>query len=276
VGGFSRTAVNDQSGARTGLASTMSAILIILTLLFLTPYFYFLPQAILASIIMVAIFGLIDFKEALHLWKTDRTDFYMLMVTFLGTLAFGIEMGIAVGVILSLSIVIYRSAYPHIASLGLVPGTHYYRNVDRFQQVIQRPEVLVMRFDAPLFFANTSYFREHLEKLVRKKGDRLKLIVLNAEAISTLDSSAVHMLRALIEEYRNHGIEIYLAAVIGPVRDVLYKSGLIDLIGVDNLFLQVYDAVAHFDHADEQSDVPLRSVAVQTKIKNQSKGNLLY
>jgi SulP family sulfate permease len=223
---------------------------------------------------MVAIFGLIDFKEALHLWKTDRTDFYMLMVTFLGTLAFGIEMGIAVGVILSLSMVIYRSAYPHIASLGLVPGTHYYRNVDRFQQVIQRPEVLVMRFDAPLFFANTSYFREHLEKLVRKKGDRLKLIVLNMEAISTVDSSAVHMLKALIEEYRNHGIAIYLAAVIGPVRDVLYKSSLIDLIGVDNLFLQVYDAVAHFDHADEQSDVPLRSVAIQTNIKNQRKGNL--
>ncbi len=97
TGGFSRTAVNDQAGAKTGLASIISAVLIIITLLFLTPYFYNLPKAILASVIMVAVFGLIDYKEAIHLWKSNKTDFWMLIVTFLATLILGVEMGIGIG-----------------------------------------------------------------------------------------------------------------------------------------------------------------------------------
>jgi SulP family sulfate permease len=274
VGGFSRTAVNDQAGAKTPIASMISAVLIILTLLFLTPLFYFLPQAILASVIMVAVFGLIDFKEAIHLWKTDRIDFYMLMVTFLTTLGLGIELGIMVGVVLSLAMVLYRSAYPHIASLGQVPGTHHYRNVDRFTDVVRRPEVLVMRFDAPLFFANANYFQDHLSKLVQQKGEDLKLIVLNAESMSGMDSTAIHMLNDTIVEYRNRGITVYLAAVIGPVRDTLYKSGLIKVIGEDNLFVHVNDAVAHFDHADQTDDHRLQQVATQTNFANRDKRNL--
>lgn len=273
VGGFSRTAVNDQAGAKTALASIISALLIVLTLLFLTPLFYYLPQAVLASVIMVAVFGLVDFGEAIHLWKTDRTDFYMLLVTFLATLVLGIELGIVVGILLSLAMVIFRAAYPHIASLGQVPGTHYYRNVNRFKNVVQRNDILVVRFDAPLFFANTNYFQEHLARLTAQKGEKLKLMVLNAEAISTMDSSAVHMLSEIIHEYRNKGIEIYLAAVIGPVRDVLFQSGLIDLIGIENLFVHVYDAVAHFDDIDRQTK-PLNHVATQTNVAIKGKRNL--
>jgi len=274
VGGFSRTAVNDQAGAQTGLASVISASLIILTLLFLTQLFYYLPQAILASVIMVAVFGLIDFKEAKHLWKTDRTDFYMLLATFITTLTLGIELGIVVGVMLSLVMVIYRAAYPHIASLGLVPDTHYYRNIDRFTEVVQRDDVLIMRFDAPLFFANTSYFRERLEKLVTQKGSELRLIVLNAEAISSLDSSAVHMLRDLLHSYKNRGIEIYFAGVIGPVRDILFQSELIRLIGDDNMFVHVHGAMEYFDSIDDLHRKKLKKVATQTNIEVDGRGNL--
>ena len=262
VGGFSRTAVNDQTGARTGLASIISALLIILTLLFLTPLFYYLPQAILASVIMVAVFGLVDFREAHHLWKTDRTDFYMLLSTFLATLTLGIELGIAVGVSLSLGMVIYRAANPHVASLGQVPNTNYYRNVDRFNELIQREDVLVMRFDAPLFFANSSFFKDRLETLTKQKGEKLQLVVLNAEAISTLDSSAVHMLSDTIKEYRGTGISVFLASAIGPVRDILYKSGLIKEIGEENLFVNVHDAITHFDGRDKDYDYS--QVAIQT------------
>ena len=122
TGGFSRTAVNDQSGAKTGMASIISAGLIVLTLLFLTPIFYYLPNAILASVIMVAVFGLIDIKEARHLWHSDRSDFWMLIVTFASTLALGIEQGIGIGVLLSLGLLIFRTTRPHIAELGQVSG----------------------------------------------------------------------------------------------------------------------------------------------------------
>lgn len=275
VGGFSRTAVNDQAGAKTGLASIISAMLIILTLLFLTSLFYYLPQAVLASVIMVAVFGLIDYREAIHLWKTDRMDFYMLMVTFLTTLGLGIELGILVGVVLSLTMVLYRSAYPHVASLARVPDTHYYRNVQRFNDVIQREDVLVMRFDAPLFFANATYFQDHLSKLAMEKGDKLKLIVINAEPMSGIDSSSVHMFGDIIKQYRDRGIAIYLAAVIGPVRDTLYKSGLIELIGEENLFVHVHSAVKHFDKVDQRGDNgQLKRVATQTNVVRQRKGNL--
>ncbi|MGA1544716.1 MAG: SulP family inorganic anion transporter, partial [Saprospiraceae bacterium] len=118
TGGFSRTAVNDQAGAKTGLAAIISAGLIILTLLFLTPLFYYLPKAILASVIMVAVFGLIDYKEAQHLWHSNKTDFAMLLATFVATLSLGIEQGIGIGVILSLTLLIFKTTPPHIAILG--------------------------------------------------------------------------------------------------------------------------------------------------------------
>ena len=108
--------------------------LIVLTLLFLTPLFYYLPNAILASVIMVAVFGLIDIKEAVHLWHANRADFFMLLVTFVATLALGIEQGIGVGVVLSLAMVIYSTTRPHVAVLGKVPGTTSYRNVERFPE----------------------------------------------------------------------------------------------------------------------------------------------
>lgn len=269
TGGFSRTAVNDQAGARTGMASIFSAALIALTLLFLTPLFYYLPQAILASVIMVAVFGLIDFNEVRHLWKTDRTDFIMLLITFVATLSLGIEQGIGIGVILSLGMVIYRSAYPHIASLGKVPETNYYRNVERFPKVIQRGDILVMRFDAPLFFANTAYFKDQLNNLIQGKGGKVKLIILNAEAISNLDSSAVHMLNDCINEYHQAGIAFFITGAIGPVRDVLHKSGLIDQIGRDNLFMHVHDAVAHFDNVKNEQQQFLNRHARQTNVPDE-------
>ncbi|MEO1713794.1 MAG: sulfate permease, partial [Bacteroidota bacterium] len=154
TGGFSRTAVADQVGAKTGVASLISAALIVLTLLFLTPLFYYLPKAILASIIMVAVFGLIDIKAPIRLWSTDRTDFWMLIITFVGTLSLGVEMGIGLGIFLSLAVIIIQSARPHVAILGKVPGKRFYRNVDRFDQVEERGDLLIIRFDAQIYFAN--------------------------------------------------------------------------------------------------------------------------
>ncbi len=241
-GGYSRTAVNDQSGAKTGMASIISALLIILTLLFLTPLFYFLPKAILASVIMVAVFGLIDWKELIHLWKTDKRDFSMLLITFFTTLTFGIQQGILTGIILSMGLILFKSAYPHIAILGKIPGLNIYRNIKRFPQAKEFDNILIIRFDAQLFFANTHAFQNVIEKeVIKRKG--LQKIILNAEAINSLDSSAVHILIDTIEELRKNNIKFVFACVKGPVRDIMEKNRMKDKLGDGYFYNSISEAL---------------------------------
>ncbi|MEY3052885.1 MAG: hypothetical protein RLY31_2670 [Bacteroidota bacterium] len=247
TGGFSRTAVNDQAGARTGLASILSALLIVLTLLFLTPLFHNLPNAVLAAVILVAVAGLVDYKEAVRLWKNDRSDFWMLAATFLITLTMGIETGIGAGVVLSLSMVVFRATRPHVAELGRVPGSDFYRNIKRFPDLEIRPDVLVVRFDGPLFFSNLNYFQEKVQDWVVAKGKDLKLIVLNADSISHIDSSAVHMLQEWLSALQRQGIRVHLTSVIGPVRDAMQRWGLMDSFGEENFFMSNQRAVDAFD-----------------------------
>ncbi len=264
TGGFSRTAVNDQAGARTGLATIFSAILVVITLLFLTPLFEFLPNAVLAAIIMVAVYGLIDYKEAQHLWHSNRSDFSMWMVTFIATLFIGIEQGIALGVILSLALMIFRTTRPHIAVLGRVPGSDFYRNVERFNNLEQRPDILIMRFDAQLYFANVNYFRDAIDELVSKKGEQLRAIVINAESINNLDSSGVHALEEIIDQYRDLGIQMYFVSVKGPVRDAMAKAHLIEKIGEHHFFMSNQQAVDAFDQQEKTGKDPYAGYVLQT------------
>ena len=265
TGGFSRTAVNDQAGAKTGMASIISAGLIVLTLLFLTPLFYFLPKAILASVIMVAVFGLIDLKEARFLWHANRSDFWMLVVTFVATLVLGIEQGIGIGVILSLGMIIFRTTRPHVAILGKVPETHFYRNRERFTQVEQRPDLLIFRFDAQLYFANVSFFKDKLEELIAEKGEDLQAIILNADSINNMDSSAIHALGEIISEAKSAGLTIHMTGVKGPVRDAMSRGKLVQKIGEDNFFMSVQEAVDWHDARFSQEDKPdLHAYTLQT------------
>lgn len=268
TGGFSRTAVNDQAGAKTGLASILSATTIVLTLLFLTPLFYYLPKAVLAAVILVAVVGLIDVKEAVELWKKDRADFLMLFATFLVTLTLGIEVGIGVGVVLSLALVIYRSTRPHVAVLGRVPESDFYRNIERFDNLEQRPDVLVMRFDGPLYFANLNYFKDCTEQLIASKGKELRLIVLNADSISYIDSSAVHALKDWIEDLRKRGLRIHFTSVIGPVRDTMRKWGLMDLIGKENFFMSNQRAIDAFDQLLKEGKFQKRFSEIASQASN--------
>ena len=244
TGGFSRTAVNDQAGAKTGLAAIISALLIVVTLLFLTPLFYNLPKTILASVIMVAVFGLIDYKEAINLWKSNRTDFFLLVVTFIATLTIGIEKGIGLGVILSLAMVIFKTTRPHVAVLAKIPGTHFYRNIERFEGVIRpKEDVLIVRFDAQLYFANTAFFKDKLEELVIEKGKKLKLIIIDGESMNNLDSSGVHALLEVIEDYTSKKIEVAFSGIKGPVRDAMEKGGVIEKISFNHCFMSIQEAI---------------------------------
>ena len=249
---FSRSAINQESGATTGMASLVSVFMVLITLLFLTPLFYHLPKTVLAAIIIVAVFGLVNIKEAIFLWKANNLDFWLLIATFSSTLLFGIEYGIMIGVGLSLIILIFRTSRPYVAELGKVPDSDFYRNRERFTEVIVNDEVLVFRFDAQLFYANSSYFIETLELMVEAKGAHLKLIVLDAESINRVDSTGVEMLKERIRFYHKKGILFYFAGVKGPVRDHLFRGKILDIITLDHFYMRVNGAVNYYKTGEKE------------------------
>lgn len=247
TGGFSRSAVNDQSGANTTVASIITVALIGLTVLFLTPLFYYLPNAVLAAIIMVAVAGLFDAAEIKRLWQTDRKDFGMLMITFFATLLLGIEEGIAIGVLISLGVVIYSSTKPHSAELGRLGKTGTFRNVNRYAEASTDDSVLIFRFDSPLYFANVEHFKESLDDKINQKGSHLKLVILDASAMHQIDSTGIHTLEKLIKDLRSKNIGLYVAGAIGPVRDRLKTCGIQEIVGSSNFFFDVEDAVNFYN-----------------------------
>lgn len=244
TGGFSRTAVNDQAGAKTGIAAIISAAVVALTLLFLTPLFYNLPKAVLASIIMVAVFGLMDFHYPIKLWKNRKDELFLLLFTFGITLTVGIKEGIILGVLLSLLIFVYRTTKPHFAVLGKLNNTGIYRNVERYPDAVIESDVLIVRFDSQLYFANAEYFRKNIEKIILQKGDALKLLVLNAGTINYMDSSAAQMLVQFVKELHDKNIEVNIVSSIGPVRDMLEQQELSDVFKQEVCFNTIDEALA--------------------------------
>jgi SulP family sulfate permease len=265
MGGFARTAVNNEAGANTTLASIFSAGVVMLTLLFFTALFYNLPNAVLAAVVLVAVSGLIDLKEPVRLWKKDRSDFAMLFATFAVTLTFGIEPGILAGMVLSLVMVIYRASNPHMARLGRVPGTNVFRNVKRFDNLETREELLIVRIDGPLYFANTAYIKGKLDTWVDRQKNSLKLIVMNMESVTNLDSTGAHELYDWINDWRAAGYDVCVSGTKGPVRDKFSVWGLIESVGADHMFLDDESAVSFFDqNADSSHSESFGSYATQS------------
>lgn len=242
TGGFSRTAVNAQAGARTGVAAIITAVAVAVTLLFLTPLFYFLPKAVLAAIIMTAVFGLVDVKEARHLWAVSRPDLAMMAITFLATLSLGIEQGILVGVVASIAWFVKRVSTPHIAVLGRMPNMEIYRNVERNPDARPIPGVLMLRIDAPLFYANVGLLKSTLKEL---EGDdaTLKHVVLDAKGIGDVDASAMGAIEEIIEGYEDRGIQLWIAGMHGPVKDALARAHLVERVGEDHFVFRVHHAI---------------------------------
>ncbi|MBK7477955.1 MAG: solute carrier family 26 protein [Haliscomenobacter sp.] len=247
TGSFTRSAVNDSSGARTGMSSIVASLVVALTLLFLTPFFFYLPKALLASVIVVAVIGLVDYQEAAHLWKTDRRDFYTLLATFIATLTLGIQSGVIIGIILSLALMLYSNSRPHVAVLGRLPNTAHYRNITRFGTAEQQNDLLIFRFDAQLYFGNSSFFQDNIQQLLMNQQGTLKAFVLDCSSISDIDSSGMRVFARLIKDLQDRGVELFLADVIGPVRDKLVIFGLLEKIGEDRLFFSVHEAVEAYN-----------------------------
>lgn len=264
-GSFSRSAVNDNTGAKTGVASYVSALLVLATVLFFTPLFYHLPKAILASITIMAVMGLIDIKQCRYLWKTDQTDFYMMICTFLGTFLIGIKEGIAIGVALSLVMVIYKTTQPHLAVLGRIPKTTFFKNIDRFAEAEEIPGVLIIRFDSRIYFANVNFFKEKVEELVLEKSTGLKLLIIDAQSISSIDSSGMATLHEILDFCSLRKIDLAFVSVIGPVRDTFVKEGFANKLGEDHCFEQIDQAIDTF--SSPKTPAGINRLKFQTNVK---------
>jgi len=241
TGGFARSVVNFQAGAVTGLASLVTAGGIALILLFFTPLFYFLPQAVLAATVIVAVFGLVDLKEPRHIWQANRSDAFTWGITFASVLLLGIETGIFVGVGASLLLYLWRTSRPHIAVVGRLGESEVYRNVLRYE-VTTWPHVVAVRVDESLYFANTRYLEQALLRIIAERPE-VKHLVLIGSAINFIDSSALHSLESLVQELRDAGVELHLAEIKGPVMDGLRHAHFVEKLGVEHIHLTTHQAM---------------------------------
>nr|XP_027104547.1 sulfate transporter 4.1, chloroplastic-like [Coffea arabica] len=252
TGSFSRSAVNHESGAKTGLSGIVMGIIMGCALLFMTPLFEYIPQCVLAAIVISAVIGLVDYDEAVFLWRVDKKDFLLWMITCITTLFLGIEIGVLVGVGASLAFVIHESANPHVAVLGRLPGTTVYRNIEQYPEAYTYNGIVIVRVDSPIYFANISYIKDRLREyeyeidVSTSRGpevERIYFVIIEMAPVTYIDSSAVQALKDLYQEYNSRNIQI---AISNPNRDVLLtltRSGLVDLIGKEWYFVRVHDAV---------------------------------
>ncbi|CAN1513807.1 SUL1 Sulfate permease and related transporters (MFS superfamily) [Burkholderiaceae bacterium] len=242
TGGFARSVVNADSGARTPAAGLFTAVGITLASLFLTPALFYLPHATLAATIIVAVLSLVDFSIFKHTWRFAKADFAAATLTLLATLIFGVEIGLVAGVALSLAIHLYRSSQPHIATIGLVPGTEHFRNVLR-HEVLTSPTVLCLRIDESLYFANARNIEDRLNAEVAS-NPQLKHVVLQCSAINDIDASALESLEAIVKRLHESDICLHLSEVKGPVMDRLEKSDFLKHLS-GQVFLTNYRAVQY-------------------------------
>ena len=239
TGGFSRTAVNHQAGARTGLASLITAAIILLILALFTSFFYYLPKAVLAAVVMVAVVGLIDVKEARHLYRLKRMDGWTMGLTFLATLFLGSETGILLGVAFSLLLFIWRSSRPHAAELGYLEKEKVFRNIKRFPEGKTYVEGLILRVDASLYFANVVFLEDFLRQRILEKPN-IRWVIMDFSGVNDMDAVAIGTLEGLMDLYGEKGIRFLFAGMKGPVRDLMARAGWKEKYGdrIDPLSIQ--------------------------------------
>ena len=263
TGGFSRTAVNSQAKAKTGVASLICALLIALTLSFFTDLFFYVPKTVLAAIIISAVLRLINIKYAIRLYKSRKDEFAVLVLTFILTLFVGIIQGIFFGIILSLLLLVYRASKPHFAFLGRIGNTNYFQNIDRFpNEVVVREDLIILKFDAQLFFGNIDFFKKLVFNSIEQKPSKVKGFIINARAINYIDSTASEELIIIIKKLQKKGIRVMVVGAIDPSRDIIINSKLIKVIKKQNLFVTSGDATDSFDGK-------AKNTALQKKLSRQ-------
>lgn len=230
-GSFSKTAVNDRNGAKTQLAGAIAAGVTILVVLYLTGFFYYLAEPVIAALIVVAVFKMVDIAGLSRIGHINKTEIYIALITFGGVLLFGILAGVLIGTALSLVEILYRFTFPHMAVVGRIPGTTLFGDIERHPENEVVPGVFVYRIDAPLIFANAESFKENFSKALAQEQRPIHLAIIDLQSSPITDVTAVDMIRDLITELDRKGITLRLANASGQVRDVLRAAGIEEKVG---------------------------------------------
>lgn len=239
TGGFARSVVNFDAGAETPAAGAYTALGIALAALFLTPLLYYLPVAVLAATIIVAVLSLVNLREPVEIWRYSKSDFAAMAGTIAVTLAMGVESGVITGVAVSLALYLWRASRPHAAIVGRVPGSEHFRNVLR-HEVETAPNLLTLRIDESLTFINARWLEEKVLELVAERPE-LEHLVLMCSAVNMIDASALESLEAINHRLTDAGVKLHLSEVKGPVMDRLQRSRFLDELG-GRVFLSQFDA----------------------------------
>ena len=252
---LSASSLNDTSGAKTPVASLITGVVIVLTLLFLAPLFSGLPKAVLAALIIDAVvFGMMDVPEMRRLRRVSRVDFWIAVAAIFGVLSAGVLAGVMFGIVLSIGWLIYISVTPHMQVLGREPGTQVFRGVDDHPGYETYPGLLVLRFDAGLFFASADALVDRLIDLHHQADPKLHTIVLDFEGVNFIDSQGADTLGEIIELATSRDIELRLARLKTMVKELLQRDGIVDRLGEDRIYGNVYEAAA--DRIPEGAEPP--------------------
>lgn len=261
-GSFSRSAVNISAGAITGFSSVVTSIVVVITLLWLTPLLYHLPQATLAAVIMIAVIGLVNIKALRRTWQVQRNDGVVAVITFILTLAFAphLEWAIVIGVMLSLGMVLYRTMQPHVVELsrhtdGSLRDAHAYG-------LKTCEEICVLRFEGSLYFANISYFEDKVMQAMADKPD-LRFIIVDGVSINNVDSTGVEMLEAVTERLYEVGVQVLFSRVKRQATRILQRSGFVDRVGEERFFRNnelALDAIYDTLGSEHSAECPLNIV----------------
>jgi len=239
TGGFSRSAINVSAGAQTGWASIISAVFIALSLLFLTQWFNFIPFAVLAAIIIIAVTNLIDFNIFKKLYQSDKSDWGVLMATFSLTLLFGVQTGIIIGIGLSIFQIIRIASKPHYAVLGKVDeDLGIYRNIKRFKDAEINDNIVIIRYDEDLFFGNSQHFTNCVLSEINQRP-KTDTLILDMSSISNIDSTGIIQFKTLLQKLKKMNIDIHLCGRKGPLRDRLHFDGVDEIIGEENIHMTI-------------------------------------
>ena len=244
TGGFARSVVNFDAGAATPAAGGFTAVGIGIATLAFTPYLYFLPKAVLAATIIIAVLSLIDLSVLKNSWFYSKSDFFAIFGTIIVTLFMGVEFGVSFGVTASIALYLYQTSQPHIAEIGLVPETQHFRNILR-HNVITSPLILSLRVDENLYFANAELIDKMIKERLEKSPD-IRHVVLNCTSISLIDGSALEVLEKLNKFLISRSIGLHFSELKGPVEDRLLKAKFLKHLSGE-VFLHHYGAVSQLD-----------------------------
>lgn len=246
VGSLSKTSVSMSSGGKTQVSSMIHGIFVILTLLFLMPLFHHLPHATLAAIVIEAMLGLANLAYFQQLRCINPIEFAVSLLAFLGVLFLGVLQGIALGVIASLVLLIHHASHPPTAVLGQIPNTQMYRNIDLHPEAITVKGLLIFRFGSSLIFPNANYFRSSLKQKIKESTDPVKMVLIDAETINLIDSTALETLKKLKQELDKDHIILGWARLRDSLYREMQRSGLRQEIGESYFYERITDGIDDF------------------------------